>query len=172
MRLPVEGEMKIVSMALAVLVFIISPAYAQSMKPRRVIVGSIRKVAETGVVKHKPFVEIELASTDAFYVGAYEWGLLIDELCLRWPQGGSSDGRSLVYRLSIDEWGKLKDRAPMYITYGGCPDASNIKLVNPFAHLSKKMLGKKPRTIEGTAWREINIPATPPHNKGMQRTRN
>ena len=159
-------------MALAVLVLIISPTYAQSMRPGRVIVGSIRKVAETGAVKHKPSVEIELASTEAFYVGAYEWGMLIGELCLRWPHGGRSDGRSLVYRLPIDEWGKLKDGTPLYMTYGGCPDESNIKLATPFAHLSKKMLGKKPRTIEESAWREINIPVTPPHNKGMQRTRN
>jgi hypothetical protein len=148
----VEGVMKMILTALAFGVLFALPASTQTitvpngiptMKPKEVKVSSIRRVTKDGGVKHKPRIEIEVASSDPFYVGAMEWSLRIGEHCSQWPLRKLPEARLLVYGLTAGQWDNLKDGDPMYITYGGCPDTSN-KSISPFAYLNKKMRRKKP----------------------------
>ncbi len=105
-----------------------------------VTIRSIRQVENVPALKGKPGIEIELYNTQRFHVGELDWRLQIGELEVREPTRRSADHHSLTYLLSLDDWNKLKDGAPLYLTWGYY-DAKE-KGVRPFTYLNKKMLGK------------------------------
>ena len=105
-----------------------------------VTIRSIRQVENVPVLKGKPGIEIELHNTQRFPIGELDWRLQIGAFEVREPTRRSADHHSLTYLLSLDDWNKLKDGAPLYLTWGYY-DAKE-KSVRPFSHLDKKMLGK------------------------------
>jgi hypothetical protein len=89
-------------------------------------------------LKGKPGIEIQLQNTERFHMGERDWSLQIGDLKLPDPTRRSGDHHSLTYVLSLDDWNKLKDGAPLYLTWG-IYDAKQ-KSVQPFAYLNKKEL--------------------------------
>ena len=106
----------------------------------QVTIRSIRRVENVQALKGKPGIEIELQNTERFHIGDLDWSLQIGDLKLPQPTRRSADHHSLTYVLSLDDWNKLRDGAPLYLNWGYY-DATE-KGVRPFAYLDKKILGK------------------------------
>jgi hypothetical protein len=104
----------------------------------KVTIRSIRYVEKVHELKGEPGIEIQLQNTERFHMGDLDWSLQIGDLKLRGPRGRSADHRSLTYVLNLDDWNKLRDGAPLYLTWGTF-DAKQ-KSVQPFAYLNKKEL--------------------------------
>jgi hypothetical protein len=105
-----------------------------------VTITGIRQVENVQALKSKSGIEIELHNTERFHIGDLDWSLQIGDLKLPRPIQRSADHHSLTYVLGLDEWNKLKDGAPLYLTWGYY-DAKE-KGVQPFAYLNKKILRK------------------------------
>jgi hypothetical protein len=111
----------------------------------KVTVISIRQVQNVPALKGKPGIEIELHNAERFHMGELDWRLQIGDFEVRRPTRRSTDHHSLTYILGLDDWNKLKDGAPLYLTWGYY-DAKE-KGVRPFSYLNKKML-QTPQSLE------------------------
>ena len=104
----------------------------------KVTIRSIRKVENVRALKGKPGIEIELDNTERFHIGDLDWYLQIGDLQLRRPIRRSADHHSLTYFVRLDDWNKLKDGAPLYLTWGHYD--AKAKAVQPFGYLKKELL--------------------------------
>ena len=90
----------------------------------------------------RSMIEITVSSgMTAFYVGGLYYCLRIGKVTAS-PAGGSSDNRKLFFLVSSKEWKELKNGDPLWLTWG-CRQPEAYESIKPFAHLNKKMLGKK-----------------------------
>jgi hypothetical protein len=103
-------------------------------------IKSIREIANSSTSKSKTEIEIEVQNTQPFHIGELDWCLSIDRHQLCWPAKRSTDHRVLTWVLRQDDWEKLKEGAPMSMTWG-CYDAI-AKGEKPFARLAKQSLVK------------------------------
>src|SRR5918996_270181 len=81
-----------------------------------VTVRSIRQAENLPALKGKPGIEIELYNTQRFHIGDLDWSLQIGDLKLPRPTRRSADHHSLTYVLGLDDWNKLKEGTPLYLT--------------------------------------------------------
>jgi hypothetical protein len=105
-------------------------------------VSAVRK-AKSADKQKRSVIEITVSSSmTAFYVGGLYYCLQIGKVTAS-PAGGSSDNRRLFFLVSSNEWKKLKDGDPLWLTWG-CRTPEAYESIKPFAQLNKKILGKKP----------------------------
>ena len=104
----------------------------------KVTIRSIRKVENVRALKGKAGIEIELENTERFHIGDLDWSLQIGDLKLSRPIRRSADHHSLTYVVGVDEWNKLKEGAPLYLTWGQYD--ARAKEVEPFGSLKKELL--------------------------------
>jgi hypothetical protein len=104
-------------------------------------VSAVRK-AKSADKQKRSVIEITVSSSmTAFYVGGLYYCLQIGKVTAS-PAGGSSDNRRLFFLVSSNEWKKLKDGDPLWLTWG-CRTPEAYESIKPFAQLNKKILGKK-----------------------------
>ena len=107
-----------------------------------VSVSRIRKTGKSAAKQNRSAIEITLSSgIGTFYVGGLYYCLQIGKVRAS-AAGGSSDNRTLIFLVSSDEWKKLKNGDPLWLTWG-CRQPAAYESIKPFAQLNKKMLGKK-----------------------------
>ena len=111
------------------------------------IVKSIRQVAKSKTI-NKPRIRVEVFNPEGIRIGGLAWCLKIGKL----PgimEGDTSTltlespgGPRLIFVLTVEDWKKLKNGDPLWLTWG-CHQPSEYAEKKPFAYLNKKMLTRK-----------------------------
>lgn len=140
LRLGVDHSMKIV-IAIVILTVIEVVSIKGQSQPYRI--EGITRIAKFERFGNKPAVEFKVAGP--VRVGGLFNCLQIGTTVAIREGGFASKESAILFYLPLKDWKKLKNKSPMWITWGCIsPSLLASQKEQPFAYLDKKMLISKP----------------------------